>query len=333
MKDSLFVATTAILLGQLWRCAAFLPVDLLANGVRLHFTPSLEPKLPFSFCMSSENSDDLNTQQQTSQPDLIVLPLAVELKESLVTKISEFRDLKEQDGDVVIDFGVKGGELNQTSRAPQKIDFYSISKEVGDKATEVIEICEKLSNYTPIPDPTRFVGDKNHGKEAPLNGPWKSLFTTAADANFSSKSKRGAAKVQNIVNGEKGTIANVIDFTPKDDGTDPVFKQLNVVIKAIAVSPKRIELQFKYAKVVLTKFLWFKFRWALYIPVPGPFITRCIVFLSRIVKFGKKGSKSVPKGYFDVLYLDNDLRVHRTGEDNIFVQARGTWDLAKPLLE
>ena len=186
---------------------------------------------------------------------------------------------------------------------------------------------------SPIADPTRYLGDKAHGEEAPLNGPWKSLFTTAADANFSKKSKRGGAKAQNIVDAPKGIITNVIDFYTKEDGTEPLLKQLNVVIKATATSSKRVELQFKYAKAILTKLFFFKFRWTLYIPIPGPFITRCLVFLTRILKFGKSGAKKVPKGYFDVLYLDDDLRVHRTGEDNIFVQARETWGAAKKLLE
>jgi PAP_fibrillin len=255
---------------------------------------------------------------------------AVELKSILVQRITEFRQLKDRDGDLSIDFGVKGGELNQTSRAPQKVDFYSISKDVGDKAQEIIEICEQLANYCPIEIATEFLGDTLQGDQAPLNGPWKSLFTTAADANFSKNSKRGAAKVQNIVNGKKSTITNVIDFVTKEDGTEPVLKQLNVVIKALPVSAKRVELEFKYAKAVFTKFFVWKLRWALYIPVPGPFITRCIVFLSRILRFGKV--KKVPKGYFDLLYLDDDLRVHRTGEDNIFVQSRDTWEAAMPLL-
>lgn len=257
---------------------------------------------------------------------------SVELKNLLLEKISEFRELKARDGDVSIDFGVKGGELNATSRAPQKVDFYAISKDVGDKAREVTEVCEKLSMFSPILNATQYLGDKINGEKAPLNGPWKSLFTTAADANFSKNSTRGAAKVQNIVNGKKGIITNVIDFETKEDGTEPVLKQLNVVIKATAVSPKRVGLQFRYAKAVLTKFLFWKVRWSLYIPVPGPFITRCIVFLSRIFKFGRKGAKKVPKGYFDLLYLDEDLRVHKTGEDNIFVQARDSWAAAELLL-
>lgn len=258
---------------------------------------------------------------------------ATQLKEQLVQTITEFRELKERDGDLSVDFGVKGGELNSTSRAPQKVDFYSISEGVGDKAAEVMIICEKLSDCSPTEEPTKYLGDKQNGLLSPLNGPWKSLFTTAADANFSKNSKRGAAKVQNIVDATTGTITNVIDFTTKDDGTEPALKQLKVVIQGTAVSPKRVELQFRYAKLALTKLFFLKLRWSLYIPIPGVFITRCIVFISRILKFGRTGAKKVPKGYFDVIYLDDDLRVHKTGEDNLFVQAKESWESAKPLLD
>ena len=272
------------------------------------------------------------------------------LKQTLIETIAQFRELKERDGDVSIDFGVKGGELNSTSRAPQKIDYYSISKDVGDKAQEIIHICDQLSECGISSD--YLLGGDNDDDDAdgggnyyvltPLEGSWKSLFTTAADANFNKNSTRGAARVQNVVNATKGTITNVIDFEPKEeeDGegglivTEPLLKQLNVVIKATPVNSKRVELQFRYAKLVFTRFFFLKkFRWSLYIPVPGPFITRCIVFLSRILRFGRKrGAKKVPKGYFDLLYLDDELRIHKTGEDNIFVQVRDSWDLVKPLL-
>jgi len=104
-----------------------------------------------------------------------------------------------------------------------------------------------------------------------------------------------------------------------------------VVIKAKADGANRVELVFRYAKIVFSRFFGLKRRWSLYIPVPAPFITRIIVFVSRILRFGKK--KSIPKAYFDVLYLDPQLRIHRTGEDNLFIQAKeGIWPEARPLL-
>jgi hypothetical protein len=167
---------------------------------------------------------------------------------------------------------------------------------------------------------------------APLNGEWKLLFTTAADATFSKNSTRGYAKVKNVVDATRGRITNVIDFTNNDEKKPPLLKQLNVIIAATAISKNRVELRFRYAKAVLTRLFGLKYQWNLYIPVPSPFITRIIVLLSRLIKFGQGTKKTVPRAYFDVVYLDDQLRIHRTGEDNLFVQAKDTWLEARPLL-
>jgi hypothetical protein len=257
---------------------------------------------------------------------------ASDLKHALLDAISNLRTFQERDGEVAINFGVKGGELNATSRAPQKVDYYAISKDVGDAAEEVNRISNELASVSPTDVPTKYLGDKENGDLAPLNGPWKLLFTTAADASFSKNSTRGFAKVQNVVDGKRGRITNVIDFEPKDDGSLPPLKQLNVVIRAKAENERRVGLVFKYAKVVLNK-KWFGRNLTLYIPVPAPFLTRFIVLISRIFKFGRKkgAEKKVPKAYFDVIYLDEALRIHRTGDDNLFVQGKEEWKDAAPL--
>ena len=257
-----------------------------------------------------------------------------DLKSQLLDAISNLRSLQERDGSFSIDFGVKGGEINATSRAPQKVDYYAISRDVGDAAEKVMALTNELAAISPTDEPTKYLGDKEKGDQAPLNGPWKLLFTTAADASFSKNSTRGSAKVQNVVDGRRGRITNVIDFLPKEDGSAPPLKQLNVVIKAKAESEKRVGLVFKYAKVVFNKKLFGR-NLALYIPVPAPFLTRLMVLLSRIFKFGrKKGTeRKVPKAYFDVVYLDRSLRIHRTGDDNLFVQGKEEWTEAVPLFQ
>ena len=198
-----------------------------------------------------------------------------------------------------------------------------------------MEIANELSKNSPTEEPTLYLGDKEKGNQSPLNGEWKLLFTTAADATFSKNSTRGDATAKNVVDASRGRITNVIDFaSPKDGSEQPLLKQLNVVISALPMGKSRVELRFRYAKAVLTKFLWWKRQWNLYIPVPAPFITRLIVFFSRIFRFGRKQSKKVPpKAYFDVIFLDDQLRIHKTGEDNLFVQAKNTWEEAKPLME
>ena len=257
-------------------------------------------------------------------------PDAAILNDELLSSIKYLRTQQEKDGYFAIDFGVKGGELNSTSRAPQKVNYYAISENVGAAADGVIGICEKLGKISPTEEPTQYLGDKMKGNLSPLNGAWKLLFTTAADASFSKNSTRGDAKAQNVVDAGKGRITNIIDFYMKEDGTEPLLKQLNVVIKATALSSHRVGLQFKFVKAKLTKFLFLPIKWSLYIPVPAAFITRCIVFFSRVFK-GQ--AKTVPQAYFDVLYLDDDLRIHKTGEDNLFVQAKDTWENAKELLK
>lgn len=257
---------------------------------------------------------------------------AVGLKEELLKCVEHLRKVQERDGSVSIDFGVKGGELNATSRAPQKIDYYAVSKDVGQAADAVTACCNELALVNPTINATAFLGDRDNGQQAPLHGAWKLLFTSAADASFSKNSTRGAAKVQNIVNGPKGYITNVIDFLPREeDGKAPLLQQLNVVIGAKASSPSRVELNFRYAKAVFSRFLFLPVKWSLYIPVPATFITRCIVLFYRIFRRGQ--AKAPPKAYFDVLYLDDDLRIHKTGEDNLFVQARPTWKEAQALME
>jgi len=258
-------------------------------------------------------------------------PEAITLKTDLLDSIKDFRHVCSRDGDLAVDFGVKGGELNETTRAPVKLTFYEISDDAGKAADRVISICETLTALSPIKEPTKYIGDRVNGTMAPLNGAWGLLFTTAADASFSTNSSRGDAKAQNVVDAARGRITNVIDFAMKD-GKEPLLKQLNVVIKVVAESSTRVDLTFRYVRAVLTKFFFIPVRWSLYIPVPGPFITRCLFFLTRVLTLGRK-KKKIPKAYFDVLYLDDDLRVHKTGQDNLFVQARKGWEEASKVLD
>lgn len=274
----------------------------------------------------------------SSQGSSSTNPSNEKLKQDLLSALQELRQLQERDGDFSdVDWGTKGGELTEAGRVPRQVDYSMISKDVGNAAQKIMDICQQLEAVSPTLVPTQFLGDKANGANAPLNGAWKLLFTNAADAVFSKDSKRGAAKAQNIVNAQKGRITNVIDFEPDKDGKEPALKQLNVIIQAKPLNDKRVELNFKYAKVVLTKFFFFPLfgkKLSLYIPVPATFFTGVIEFVRRIGRlFGKKtGEKRTTKGYFDVMYLDNQLRVHKTGQGNLFVQANDSWQEAKSLI-
>ena len=60
-------------------------------------------------------------------------------------------------------------------------------------------------------------------------------------------------------------------------------------------------------------------RLTLTLPVPGPFLTRLLNLFSK---------RKLPPAFFDVLYLDDELRVHRTGQNATFVQRRPAWAAA-----
>jgi PAP_fibrillin len=268
----------------------------------------------------------------------VVQRLKKELLSALTNQI-----LQERDGGFTnLNWGSKGGELTEAGRVPRQVDYSLISPAVGAAASQVLAICDRLQRVSPPPTtiPTQYLGDRQRGDLAPLNGAWKLLFSNAADAVFSKDSKRGAAKTQNIVDAKRGKITNVIDFQTLPDGTEPVLKQLQVIIKATALNAQRVQLDFQYAKVKLTKFFFlplFGRTLTLYIPVPAAFITACIEFFQRIrqwvLRRKAKGEKRTARGYFDVLFLDDQLRVHKTGQGNMFVQAKAdNWLEAQPLI-
>ena len=249
------------------------------------------------------------------------------LKTQLLGDIANLNRLQDEDGKISVDFGVKGGELDKKSRAPRKLDFYTVSDRVGKAADVVFRTVEELSKVNPTVAATAGFGDPN-ATDRPLEGTWRLLFSTAADASFSRDSKRGDAKAMNIVDTGRERMTNIIKFAPKDDGKPKAVEELRVKLVARAEGPNRVDLVFKYVAVKCTKLFFFPLRWTLYIPVPGPTIGKFVIRLSNLknrMLRRKKEPRKLPKAFFDVLYLDKDLRVHKTGEDNYFIQARPEW--------
>ena len=243
-----------------------------------------------------------------------------------------------------VDFGVKGGELNETSRAPRTVDYYSLGNDIGQAADNVVRVCQELSAVSAITEPTANLGVAQPTHPCPLDGVWRLLFTNSADAVFTKNSKRGPASTYVVIEGEKGKITNIIDFAAAaEDSTSPppALSRLEVVLRADTddENPRRVNLQFRYVKALLTRLFFlplFGRTVPLYIPVPGPFITRIIVTISRLIRWilrRKSPPPTIPKAYFDVLYLDNQLRIQETAQGNLFVQAKDDWKEATPLFQ
>ncbi|KAH8073681.1 PAP fibrillin [Aureococcus anophagefferens] len=209
-------------------------------------------------------------------------------KKALLQAVAAFKAATAMDGNVPIDFGVSGGELDKKSRAPRNLfpEGFDAPSLAGAAAASW------------------------RTRDSPLDGAWNNLWTTAADATFDEKTERGAARVSNVVEARRGKITNIIAF----ESPASKVETLKVRLSAKPVGGARLELNFRYVKVTFRKRLLGLFK-SIFIPVPAAFITR-VLFLFRPAK-----KPSVP--FFDLLYLDADLRVQRTGEGNGFVQRRG----------
>jgi len=249
-------------------------------------------------------------------------------KDSLLTAIAEYDAATARDGVPSVDFGVSGGELDKDSRAPRDLlkagAFYGVSDSVGAAADAVIDAIDAVQADNPTAEPTAGFGTRDGAKRCALHGRWFNAFTTAADATFSADSKRGGAVVSNEVDAVSGKTTNIIEFTGRDH---PAFRatrsgtkkspleSLRVVLSTRAVSSRRVELVFKFVKPrINVRLFGRRFGLTLIVPVPGPFITSIL--------FAFRPKKKPPPAYFDVLYLDDDLRVHKTAQGNLFVQRR-----------
>lgn len=131
-------------------------------------------------------------------------------------------------------------------------------------------------------------------------------------------------RVCSQVDATSGRTTNIIEFIARDHPAfratrqkpiPPPVDSLRVILSAAAASATRVELIFRRVRARLNLKLWrWRFQLTLVLPVPGPFITRIVFFFRR--------KKQPPPAYFDLLYLDETLRVHRTGQGNLFVQQR-----------
>lgn len=245
-----------------------------------------------------------------------------EAKAALLRAIRRYDEVKAEtptDG-VVVDFGARGGELDPETRRPQNIvqAMAQVSPALAAAAEDVLAKAEVLEALNPTADATRFMGTAE-GELCPLHGVWALAFTTAADASFSAKSARGSAVTSQRVDAVRGRIVNQIDFT----GPDAALSQLRVVIHAAAQSPATVGLRFRYAWAHVRRLarlrLWRPVP--IYVPLAALFaVARVAVAVSRLLMGRARPPPQQP--FFEVTYLDGDLRCHRTGEGNLFVQRR-----------
>ena len=95
-------------------------IVIAATGIPVLLLQLLPAVLAFSrspFSRSGDTGIDSSTRlfaQQKAGAD--------SLKTELLRKIASLNRLQDEDGKIAVDFGVKGGEIDEKSRAPRKLD-------------------------------------------------------------------------------------------------------------------------------------------------------------------------------------------------------------------
>ena len=209
-------------------------------------------------------------------------------------------------------------------------------KAANDKDEQlVIQLVEELSELNPTKFPTRGLGGYTGQdgsavgslKSAPLNGEWRLLFTNAKDAEAPARTEKKKEKQaggfdDEVREGVQITTGQRIDADVGEcvnyiyaEGEGKPFDQLEITIKMTALSPTRVRLDFRRGRALNENaplpFLK-DFRFSFPPPLVGDILAR----------FKGKDPTVEPPAYFDVLYLDDEIRAHRTGEGKIFVQKR-----------
>ena len=190
----------------------------------------------------------------------------------------------------------------------------------------IISLVDELSQLNPTPIPTQGLMDPSSTVSAPLNGAWKLLFTNAKDAEAPARTEKNndetfgdevaqgvQVKTGQRINAAQGECVNYIQLT--GDSEKRPFDQLEITIRMTPLSDKRVRLDFQKGRALnenapLDFLKDFKFNF----PPPS--------FNDLVARLRGFDPQVEPQAYFDILYIDNEIRAHRTGEGKIFVQMR-----------
>jgi len=175
---------------------------------------------------------------------------------------------------------------------------------------EIIEVIEALAERNPTPQPFEGWRGKPSGTLSPLDGTWRLLFTTAADATFRKTDAQGEAKTYQEISAARGHFVNCVDFSSET----AKLKGFRVVVAGVPLSADEVQLKFRRVKL-LRRSRWLR---TIVIPLPPSGLLRAI---SRWASRGK-GQLSSRGAGFQILFLDEELRMHKTFDGQYFVQLR-----------
>ncbi len=219
-------------------------------------------------------------------------------------------------------FAAPVAQLQRTKLKKQLIQ----AAEAKDESL-VLSLVEELSLLNPTPFPTEGLMDPSKSSSAaPLNGVWRLLFTNAKDAEAPARTEKNkeekfgdevaqgvTVKTGQRINAAEGECVNYIQLSGDSDKRP--FDKLEITIRMTPLSETRVRLDFEKGRALNERaplpFLKdFRFNF----PPPS--------FNDLVARVRGLDPSVEPQAYFDVLYIDNEIRAHRTGEGKIFVQKR-----------
>ena len=209
----------------------------------------------------------------------------------------------------------KRGLFRRGDKNALKAESYASVETTVDDASAaqrdaVVAALEELARLSP---PTKALdGWRGRGGVAPsacpLGGRWKLRFTNAADARF-----RSDAETSQHIDAEKGLFVNAVDFT----GSSGKLQGFRVEVDGEALSDTEVQLAFRRVRL-LRRSRFPRLFGTITIPLPNP------ARLRKLTKWLARGSgnQSSRGAGFEIVYIDENARAHRTFDGLYFVQTR-----------
>ena len=181
-----------------------------------------------------------------------------------------------------------------------------------EKRDAVVAAVDALAPLNPTAAPLDGWRGRNGRDTCALDGRWALRFTNAADATFKRDDARGAATTSQTIDSAAGLFVNCVDF----DG-DGKLRGFRVEVEGEALNDSEVQLVFKRVRL-LRRSRFPRLFGTITIPLPNP--RRLRKFSRGLI--GKKVDASDRGAGFALLYVDDDVRMHRTFDGLLFVQQR-----------
>ncbi|OEU09225.1 hypothetical protein FRACYDRAFT_264253 [Fragilariopsis cylindrus CCMP1102] len=229
---------------------------------------------------------------------------------------------------------------SQFQRNDLKRKLISATKQKDKDESLIFSLVEELSKFNPTDCPTQGLAGYNEevgrgGKSSPLDGSWRLLYTNAKDAEAPARTEKDSSEkfgdtvksgievsTGQVIDAMKGECVNFIALEGTTSGDDEEesnnkkpFDRIEITIKMTPLNDTRVRLDFLRGRA-LNSNAPFSFLRDFTFSFP-PAVVGDILATIR-----GKDFRVEPQAYFDILYIDDQLRAHRTGEGKIFIQER-----------